>query len=56
MTSIQEKKTKLLALANDDSKVFELYQRINELSKRLEDIKHQLEAIEKKKTSLLTDS
>lgn len=56
MTTLLEKKAKLMQLVNDESKVIELYRRIDELSKKLDETKLKLESVEKKKTDLLTES
>jgi len=56
MLTAQEKKAKLIQLLSDPSKVDELYQRIGDLSKQLEDTKAKLDSIDKKKTELLRDS
>ena len=56
MATLAESKAKLLQLVNDDAKLLELYRRIEELSRKLDDTRAKLDAVEKKKTEFLTDS
>jgi len=56
MLTAAEKQARLLKLVSDPSKIDELYQRIDDLSKKMEDTKAKLDAIDKKKTELLSES